>query len=254
MSLFGHLGVAALIIGSLAVVTTRMLTVAPDRVQIMEIDLSTIKITKDLTELYNLETIDLPRPEEKTTTKQVEVPPPTQKSSNAPPVPQPESKPIEAPTVIDIGDDEPAPPPPPQKKDDPPKPAAQKPANENAQRSLTRQTVRVNRDTLTRTMTISVVDALRAALTRCWVIDTDRADISDLRIVVHLTMFDTGMVRDMWMEEVEREEIDTGFAYAAETIRTAIKVCQPFSMLPKSEFEEWKTIQVTFYPKTASVQ
>ena len=46
-----------------------------------------------------------------------------------------------------------------------------------------KRVVRVNREVLSidRKLTVSVVDALRVAMTRCWNIDTTRPDIADIR-------------------------------------------------------------------------
>jgi hypothetical protein len=238
MSVAGHLVVAALIILSLAAVAKRAATVASDRVQIMEIDLSAIRITKDLTELYNLETVDSPKSRE-----------PDKKPDEQSPAPADDPKPLEKPTLVDGTE-----PPPVQKKPKPAEKPKPDPSPEQPKRTIKKQTVRVNRETLTRTMTVSVSDALRAALTRCWVIDNRRDDLNGLRVVAHLAMLDNGMVRDMWVEEATRANDDPGFAYALETIKTAIKACQPFKMLPQSEFAEWAGIQLVFYPSSATIK
>ena len=118
-----------------------------------------------------------------------------------------------------------------------------------------KKVVRVNREvmSLDRTMTVSVVDALRVAMTRCWVVDTSRADIEGIRAVAHLTMRRNGTVRDVWFESEARAETDAGFAYVLQTIRDAINVCQPLKMLPANEFNKWEKIQLTFYPTTGKV-
>jgi hypothetical protein len=116
--------------------------------------------------------------------------------------------------------------------------------------------VRVNRETvsLDRTMTVSVVDALRVALTRCWVIDTARfgAD-DDIRAVAHLKMRQNGMIADVWYESAARAETDPAFAYVLDTIRDALQTCAPFKMLPPEIFDEWEQITLTFYPTTGKI-
>ena len=118
-----------------------------------------------------------------------------------------------------------------------------------------KKVVRVNREVLSleRTLTVSVVDALRVAMTRCWVIDTKRPDITDIRAVAHLTMRKNGTVRDVWFESAARADDDPAFAYVLETIRSAIDTCQPFRMLPENEFDKWQKIQLTFYPTQGKV-
>jgi hypothetical protein len=102
-------------------------------------------------------------------------------------------------------------------------------------------------------MTVSVVDALRVALTRCWAIDSQRPDIEDIRAVAHLTMNRDGMVRDVWFESASRADTDPAFAYVLETIRGALSACQPFKMLPVSEFGHWEKIDLTFYPTSGTI-
>ena len=222
LSVAGHLLIVAAAITSAALIGPMTKIVAPDRVQIIEIDLSKVQITKDETQLYNTEA---PKPEEKQ---------PTEKK------PEPEEKDWQA--------EEKKPPPKPEPTKEKPKPAPPKPVRTT--------TVRVNRETasLNRTMTVSVVDALRVAMTRCWQFDGNRPGVAELRVVAHLTMNRNGMVRDLWFEGGARADTDPAFAYIVETIRSAISVCQPFRMLPPGEYDSWKQIQLTFYPSNATVQ
>jgi hypothetical protein len=90
-------------------------------------------------------------------------------------------------------------------------------------------------------------------MTRCWVIDKNRNDISDIRAVAHLTMRKNGTVRDVWFESAARAETDPAFAYVLDTIRAAINTCQPLKMLPENEFSKWEKIQLTFYPTSGKV-
>ena len=115
--------------------------------------------------------------------------------------------------------------------------------------------IRVNRESvsLNRTLNVSVVDALRVAMTRCWVIDKNRADIADIRAVAHLTMRKNGTVRDVWFESAARAETDPAFAYVLDTIRAAINTCQPLKMLPANDYAKWEKIQLTFYPNSGKV-
>jgi hypothetical protein len=98
-----------------------------------------------------------------------------------------------------------------------------------------------------------VVDALRVAMTRCWVVDSARPDIADIRAVAHLTMRKNGTVRDVWFESQARAETDAAFAYVLETIKNAVVTCQPFRMLPANEFSTWQDIELTFYPTQGKV-
>ena len=232
MSVVGHLALVAVMITTFAVVVDHKLLVAPDRVQITEIDLSQIKITREETSLYNT----APAPADPEPQK------PEDKKPDTKPEPEDfgDDEPIEKPTMVQ-------PETPKTKMDD------KKPEDANLPKKKT--VVRVNREkrSLDRTMTISVVDALRVALTRCWVIDSTRPDITDIRAVAHLTMYKNGTVRDVWFESAARAESDPAFAYVVETIRGALTACQPFRMLPVSEFDHWEKIQLTFYPTRGTI-
>ncbi len=240
MSVGGHLALVAVMLTSFAVVVDRAKLVAPDRVEITEIDLSAVNVTGDETRLMNTA---MPEPDPAPTPDPVPEPTPTPTPA---PEPDPVSeKPIDTPSLVDEVPPSPKPEPTPA----PEKPVEEKPAPKK------RTVVRVNREvmTLDRTMSISVVDALRVAMTRCWVIDTTRPDITDIRAVAHLTVNKNGMVRDVWFESAARANTDAGFAYVLDTIRDAINTCQPFKMLPPGEFAKWEKIQLTFYPTQGKV-
>lgn len=224
MSVAGHLALLAMLVTSFFFVGGNIETIiTQNRVQITEIDLSQVKITRDETKLYNT---GAPEPEKKK--------------------PEPEKQKKQD---TEIGD---------EKSDTPTVlPDTKKPTDAKPDETLPKNTmvVRVNRESrnLDRTMTISVVDALRVAMTRCWVIDTTHPGIEDIRAVAHLTLYKNGMVRDMWFESAARADSDPAFAYVLETIRSAVKTCQPFKMLPASEFDAWEKIQLTFYPTTGTI-
>ncbi|MBQ0013651.1 MAG: hypothetical protein KBS86_03740 [Proteobacteria bacterium] len=232
MSVLGHLVLVALLIGGAAVVINRAQLVAPDRIDIVEIDLKNVKITGDETKLYN---VNIPDDKQ---SKQSETP----KSQERIATPDSEHK-IES---TELADDT-------EHTKKPEKSDKKNPDDSSAPKKKT--VVRVNREVLSldRTLTVSVVDALRVAMTRCWVIDTTRPDISNIRAVAHMTMRTNGTVQDVWFESAAREKDDPAFAYVLETIRSAINTCQPFTMLPRNEFSKWQKIQLTFYPTQGKV-
>lgn len=236
LSAFLHLLLAAVMALSLGVVMDRAMMVAPDRIEITEIDLNDVQVTGDETKLVNT-----------TTPQDAQKPEPESKE----PVQVAESKPdnqadVPLETVrMDVPSDEmrPAPaavPEPTVKPVDTPMPKK-------------KTVVRVNRETVTRTMTVSVTDALRVAMTRCWVIDTTRDDLGDIRAVAHLTMTRRGTVAHLRFDSEARAQTDPAFAYVLDTIRDAITACSPFKMLPVNEFETWEKIELTFYPTTGQV-
>lgn len=238
MSVGGHLLVVAMLVTSVVIIMDRAQLVAPDRIEIMEIDLNNVKISGDETKLQNVN---------------ADVAPEKVKEEKPKPQPEPEPekeepKPIEEPSLVEEPEPEP------EKEDKKPEPVEEKKV-EPAPAPKKKRVIRVNREvmSLDRTMTVSVVDALRVAMTRCWVVDTTRSDIGDIRAVAHLTMRRNGTVRDIWFESEARAETDPAFAYVLETIRDAINICQPLDMLPANEFSKWEKIQLTFYPTSGKV-
>lgn len=258
MSVGGHLALVAIMITSFAVVVNRAKLVAPDRIQIMEIDLNEVVVSGDETKLYNVGEVVEAKPEEPTPAP-VAQPDPEPKPVEE----EPEEIEIETPTLVEEKKIEPEPEKEPEVVEEPVKEdvkkaevkdESSKPV-EPVQAPKKKKVVRVNREVLSldRTLTVSVVDALRVAMTRCWVIDSKRADISDIRAVAHLTMRKNGTVRDVWFESAKRAETDPAFAYVLDTIKAAINTCQPFRMLPVNEFSKWEKIQLTFYPTQGKV-
>ena len=249
ISVAGHLVLVAVLITSFAVVVNRAKMVAPDRIQIMEIDLNDVVVTGDETKLYNVGNVAESKPEEPT-------PVPDAKPDEKEEITENEPEEVKQPTLVEEPEKKQAEAQEEKKEDkkEQEKKQESKPV-EPAPAPKKRKVVRVNREVLSldRTLTVSVVDALRVAMTRCWVIDSARPDITDIRAVAHLTMRKNGTVRDVWFESQAREETDAAFAYVLDTIRAAINRCQPLRMLPEKEFSKWEKIQLTFYPTQGKV-
>ncbi len=234
MSVFGHLVLIAIMMLSFSVVVERAKLVTPNRVQIIEIDLKNVKISGDETKLYNTnqmqpekdEKIDKKSREDKNTEiKKIDLKQPTMIENESKDLNKEKSK----------------------KKDE--KKVADKPAPRK------KTVVRVNREVLSldRTMTVSVIDALKVALTRCWNIDTTHPGIEDIRLTAHIKFLPTGVVDRLWFESESRAETDPDFAYVLDTAKSAIKTCSPFSMLPRNEYNKWRDTSVTFYPTSGKV-
>lgn len=246
MSVCGHLALLAIMLTSFALFVDRAMLVAPDRIEILEIDLNSVRVSGEETILHNVNADAAVEPE----TEKEPAPAPVLEQPAPEPVEEPaEEEPITEPSLVEEKAPEvPEPVTKPVEKEEQPEEKKEEPKKK-------KMVVRVNREvvSLDRTLTVSVVDALRVAMTRCWNIDTTRPDISDIRAVAHLTMRRNGTVRDVWFESAARAETDPAFAYVLDTIRAAIDVCQPFKMLPVNEFEKWEKIQLTFYPTQGKV-
>lgn len=233
MSIAGHLLVVIFMITSFSLVVKRAELVVPDRIDILEIDLNNVRVSGMETKLYNT---DVPKAtEERKIIERIAV---KTDSDNT------KVEPIKDTSFVDNE----------VKKQPENKDTGDKKAQSDAPEKK-KTIVRVNREVLSldRTLSVSVIDALRVAMTRCWVIDTTRPDIADIRAVAHLKMNPNGMVADVWYESATRAETDAGFAYVLNTISAAIKTCEPFSMLPPGEFKQWENIQLTFYPSLGRV-
>ena len=237
MSVLGHLVLIVAIILSFSMVVEQAKTVTPNRIQIIELDLKNVKISGEETKLYNT---NAPVSEEKKEEN-------NKKQDNKQVVPD-EKIELKQPTLVENEEK-------PQKKEiEKPKKTEKKPEQEKpAPRKKT--VVRVNREVLSidRTMTVSVIDALRVALTRCWNIDTNRPGIEDMRITAHIKFLPTGVVDRLWFESESRAATDPDFAYVLDTAKSAIKTCSPFSMLPRNEYDKWRDTSVTFYPSKGQV-
>ncbi len=234
LSVFGHLVLIAIMILSFSVVVDRAKLVAPNRIQIIEIDLKNVKISGEETKLYNTTV-----PDEKTQEKN------DKKAEDSKNIPD-EKVDLKQPTILDDESKT-------LNKEKTPKKDEPKVEDKPVPRKKT--VVRVNREVLSldRTMTISVIDALRVALTRCWNIDTTRPNLENIRLTAHIKFLPTGVVDKLWFESESRAESDPDFAYVLDTAKSAIKTCSPFSMLPRNEYSKWKDTSVTFYPTSGKV-
>ena len=235
-SILGHLVVLGVIVLLADVVFDRFERfIAPDRIQITMIDLNSVRVTGDETILYNT---NVNEPDK---TKQKELENNKKPEQNAA---DRQAEELKSTTLV--ADEE-------SKKTEDSNNDDKNPDEISAQKTKT--VVRVNRNvvSLDRTLTVSVVDALRVAMTRCWNINTSYPGIDGIRAVAHLTMRQNGTVSDVWFESAARADTDPAFAYVLETIRSAINVCQPLRMLPANEYDKWQKIQLTFYPTTGAV-
>ena len=234
MSVLGHMVLLAVLMVSFSVVVERAKLVAPNRIEIIEIDLKNVKISGDETKLYNTSV-----PRENDDKK-------TDEKAEGKEVIQDEKIDLKQPTMIENESKK-------LSKEKSPKIEEQNAEDKPAPRK--KKLVRVNREVLSldRTMTISVIGALRVALTRCWNIDTTRPGLEDIRLTARIKFLPTGVVDKLWFESESRAQTDPDFAYVLETAREAIKTCSPFSMLPRNEYEKWRDTSVTFYPTSGKV-
>ena len=233
MSVFGHLVLLGVLMMSFSVIVERAKLVTPNRIEIIEIDLKNVRVSGDETKLYNT-SVPRQNDEEK-----------NDKKAEEEKVVQDEKTELKQPTMVENESEK-------TTKEKTPKEEAKE---EEKPAPRKKKLVRVNREVLSldRTMTISVIDALRVALTRCWVIDTNHPGLEDIRLTAHIKFLPTGVVEKLWFESESRAATDPDFAYVLETAQNAIKTCSPFSLLPRQEYETWRDTTVTFYPTSGQV-
>ncbi|MCL2629639.1 MAG: hypothetical protein FWD33_03055 [Alphaproteobacteria bacterium] len=134
------------------------------------------------------------------------------------------------------------------------KPAAQvQPAPEAPQPVVRTVTVQRDRGALHRNVNVSIIDALRVAMTRCWQIDTGMPGLDGIVASAHLAMARGGFVREMMIENEDAIAATESGLYVLDTIRTAIANCQPFTMLPDEDFGAWRSIKLNFFPLQGAV-
>ncbi|MDR0449331.1 MAG: hypothetical protein LBG89_02625 [Rickettsiales bacterium] len=192
-SVLAHLVIAAFMLTSFAL-SEPMKIVAPERVKIMDIDLSQVKVSKDKTR------------------------------ANAR-----DAQKAEAPRGKDDKDKVPFAP--------------------------VVRTMSVKRDSapIARVVNVSVIDALRIAMTRCWQIDTNIPGLEQFALSAHIGMSRGGFVREVWIENESFFNDNGTGSYVLDSVRAAISACQPFSMLPDEDFDTWKSIKLNFFPQQGSV-
>ncbi len=234
MSVLGHLVLLATMFASFSVVIERAKLVTPNRIQIVEIDLKDVKVSGTETKLYNTNAPD--KKEEAKIDKK------SRDKENI----FDEKTELKQPSMVENESKT-------LSKEKADKNNDKKPDEKEAPRK--KKVVRVNREVLSldRSMTVSVIDALRVALTRCWNIDSSRPGLEDIRLTAHIKFLPTGVVDRLWFESESRAETDSDFAYVLDTVREAIKTCSPFSMLPRNEYDAWRDTSVTFYPTSGKV-
>ena len=234
MSVFGHLVLIAVMLISFSVIIEDAKTVTPNRIQIIEIDLKNVKVSGEETKLYNTSA-----PQQNEIEK-------NNKKAEDKKVVQDEKIELKQPTIIEN-----------ESKDLNNKKIEEKTEQPIEEKPAPRKktVVKVNREVLSldRTLTISVIDALRVALTRCWNIDTTRPGLEDIRLTAHIRFLPTGVVDKLWFDSESRAQTDPDFAYVLETAQLAIKTCSPFTMLPRNEYNKWRDTSVTFYPTSGKV-
>lgn len=102
---------------------------------------------------------------------------------------------------------------------------------------------------LNQQVSMSVIDAVRAQITKCWNLPAGARDAEKLIITIRATVAPDGTVTSAIIEDRSKMG-DPFFRAAAESAQRAMlnPACQPLK-LPPEQYETWKSLILTFNPK-----
>lgn len=100
-----------------------------------------------------------------------------------------------------------------------------------------------------RPLTMSEVDALRAQIERCWIVQAGARYAEDLIVKIRVYLNPDGSLRrEPQIVDDARLGTDPFFRAAAESALRAVLKCEPFKM-PVAKYERWREIELTFDPR-----
>jgi outer membrane biosynthesis protein TonB len=95
-------------------------------------------------------------------------------------------------------------------------------------------------------LTLSEVDALRAQIEKCWIVQAGARYAEELVVRIRIYLNPDGTLRgEPQIVDRARLESDPYFRAAAESAARAILKCQPFRM-PADKYDRWRDIELTF--------
>jgi hypothetical protein len=98
-------------------------------------------------------------------------------------------------------------------------------------------------------LTLSEVDALRAQIERCWIVQAGARYAEDLVVTLRVFLNPDGSLRsEPKVVEGDRLAADPFFRAAAESAIRAVLKCEPFKM-PVTKYDRWREIELTFDPR-----
>ena len=100
-------------------------------------------------------------------------------------------------------------------------------------------------------ITVSELDAFRAAVERCWSVAAGAREAQNLRVTIRVFLNQDGslgrppeIVDEARMGRTGEE----AFRAAAESARRAVQRCAPYRMLPANKYDIWREVELTFDP------
>lgn len=98
-------------------------------------------------------------------------------------------------------------------------------------------------------LTLSEVDALRAQVERCWIVQAGARYAEDLVVTIRIYLNPDGSLRrEPQVVDEDRLVADPFFRAAAESAVWAVLKCEPFKM-PVAKYHRWREIELTFDPR-----
>jgi colicin import membrane protein len=96
-------------------------------------------------------------------------------------------------------------------------------------------------------LTASEIDALRARLAECWNIPAGARDAERLVVRVQFSLNPDGSLNGA--PAVVEATPGPYSQVAAEAAVRAVRICQPYTMLPSAKYEEWRDNTINFNPR-----
>ena len=98
-------------------------------------------------------------------------------------------------------------------------------------------------------LTLSEVDALRAQIERCWIVQAGARYAEDLVVTIRVYLNPDGSLRrEPQIVDEDRLAADPFFRAASESAIRAVLKCEPFKM-PVAKYHRWREIELTFDPR-----
>ena len=121
------------------------------------------------------------------------------------------------------------------------------PAKGGAKRSTKQASLGTEKKGNADKLSTSEMDALRAAIEKCWNVPIGLADAENMRVTVTMQLNRNGEIEGKPSVEATGGEPAARRAFAGSAKRAVLK-CAPYTLLPSDKFETWSEVVVNFDP------
>ncbi|WP_119460243.1 cell envelope integrity protein TolA [Rhodospirillaceae bacterium SYSU D60014] len=94
-------------------------------------------------------------------------------------------------------------------------------------------------------LTVSEIDAIRAQIERCWIVDPGMKGIEDITVEIVTTLNPDGSVNRAYWKDQNRYNSDKLYRVVAESARRAVLKCSPLK-IPQKKYATWKEVTLVF--------